>query len=614
MGNNTLPFIPDEWFFAQEGKVIRITVSSKNNPLCFKCRQRGHLGTDASCPKTKETVKPKVLKTASLQEVADKKGYWYIPEAQYAGWVFNDNLDTPDWVWTIQGEPTPKPDVYPPYESRWQTLNTGKKSPKSFIRDPVINIETLKQEIWERDLSADLQSVQENIERGWVEAVKKYQGEEREREESQAQKTYVRRRRRGQSVHEQIKVKEMEGTDESMGEGGAGQALGENEELSGAAVGGKRKHIEGQKDRESVDEEQERDLEEGYPWEGLQEDELRKYIEIFEKQRDDNYELQLILQKEELKNKTKAEAASPSLHILLSENPFAPLEKEEEVATYFAEKYCAAKEDQEMEGGEREGVSTERKNKMPKGRQLQKYKPTSVLEEQGKGKGQEDAGKVLSTVAQLGIQLQALEAQNARLTDQNKEAALRTVTVRDIQCNDQDTLWVRARREASILLLSRAVIPIRRDSLANQWEVAVHEDLSVPRWQLGQKREDLLKKISKEGEPVFMGLPGELQRGGGAVHGETLEGEGGKDQPQYDTRPLLICLDHKTEIQDGLMWKPWWWLTELPVTALGSDSKMAQNVVVLASLLESEAMAREAEELPTLLSPFEGEAEVSSSS
>ncbi|GBG83889.1 hypothetical protein CBR_g37759 [Chara braunii] len=456
--------------------------------------------------------------------------------------------------------------------------------------------------------------LKENTEREWVEAVKRYQGEESGREENQVQKNYVRRRRKGQGSSVQGKEKEAKGTDESMGEGGAEPETGENEELPSPVVGDKRKHTEGQTDRESVEEEQEQDREEGYPWEGLQERELRDYINFFEKERDDNYELQLILHREEKRNKTKAEIANPTMHIPLTENPFAPLEKEEDLATYFAEKYCASKEDQEMEVGEGDEEGEEKKNKKLKGRRLQKYKPTPILEEQGKGKDQEGADKFLSSIAHLGIQLRALEAQNAHLVDLNREMSLRTVTVRDIQCSDQDKLWERARMEASTLLHSRAVIPIRRDPLAKQWKVAVHEDLSIPRWQRGQKREDLLKKISKGGEAVFMGLAGEQPKEGGGVLGEAQVREEGKEQTQFDARPLLICLDHKAELQNGLRWKPWWWLTEVTVTALGSDAMMTQNAVALATLLDSQVMAQEAEELPTLLSPFEGEPKISSSS
>ncbi|GBG88167.1 hypothetical protein CBR_g46655 [Chara braunii] len=591
-GDSPLPFVPDEWFFSQEGKVIRIRVSSKSNPVCFKRRQRGHLGTDTSCPKTRESAKSKALKTANLQEVPNKQGYWFVPEAQYAGWVFNDNLDSPDWVWTIAGEPTPRPEVYPPYDSRWQALKTEKKAPKCFTRDPVINVEALKQEMWEKDLCADLQTIQETTERDWVEAVKRYQEEERSKGELPKQRTYCRRGKRRQQKSESEQTTEKEGTDESMEEGEKAAVQGEPEGGEKPSVGGKRKHTDGQRDRDDSDDEQGQTWKEGYPWSGQQEKELLAYIRSYEKVRQEKFELQLILHKEEQKNKLKTATPNTSQLIPLSENPFAPLEREEELSAFLAGKYCESKEDQIMEAAEKRGNKTNEK-KQRAGKKLQKVKPSQILLEQTdqpereKSEANEDLNKGLTREMQLGIQVEASYAQNMRLTDLNGEISLRTVTVQDLQHKDHEAFWERAKREASTLLPSRAIIPVQWDPLEEQWKVAAQEDLSVLRWQLGQKKEDLLKRVSKGKTTSIMGLAGKTRQVGLQKQMDRAGNADGREQEQYDARPLLVCLEQDAALADDLKWRPWWWVSSLPVTALSNETTLTQNVAAWATLLES---------------------------
>ncbi|GBG69672.1 hypothetical protein CBR_g4503 [Chara braunii] len=351
-------------------------------------RQRGHLGTDSSCPKVRENAKPKTLKTANLQEVAEKKGYWYIPSAQYAGWVFNDDLETPDWVWTLDSQPTPRPDIYPPYDSRWQTLKVEKKSPKCFTSDPMINVDSLKQEIWENDLRADLQSLQEVTEKKWVEAVRRNQELERNKEDLQKQRTYTRRTQKGQTKAGKGQGESMAGTEQKEGTTTlSGEATTDSQT---PAVGGKRKHLERACDRDEAAEEQDGDKAEYYPWAERQENEILSFIHKFEKERQDKYDLQLILHREEQRNRQAAAANNPTQAIPLTENPFAPLEREAELAALLAEKYSSTKENQEMEIDEGNGNAAREKSQTNRSK-LPKYRPTLSLNGQKEQQGQTEA-------------------------------------------------------------------------------------------------------------------------------------------------------------------------------------------------------------------------------
>ncbi|GBG63385.1 hypothetical protein CBR_g38007 [Chara braunii] len=70
------------------------------------------------------------------------------------------------------------------------------------------------------------------------------------------------------------------------------------------------------------------------------------------------------------KNRQKDAATTPAQLIPLSENPFAPLEREDDLAAFFAEKYCAVKDDQSMEidgtNATQEEKAKEKRKNLPK--------------------------------------------------------------------------------------------------------------------------------------------------------------------------------------------------------------------------------------------------------
>ncbi|GBG64640.1 hypothetical protein CBR_g45694 [Chara braunii] len=183
------PKFPDQWIFKKSGQRVTVFISSKTNPFCFKCRGRGHLGT--SCPQGSlgETGgKRMALKQSMMQECESKPGVWYINAAQYRGWIFDDNLENPKWVWVMKREPTVKPDIYPPYDSRWRHTGVKRMEDKEtgFLIRPMLEEEVMQDVEQRLKLMSELHEVGKNAELAFLEnaeARSQQQGQIRGKEE-----------------------------------------------------------------------------------------------------------------------------------------------------------------------------------------------------------------------------------------------------------------------------------------------------------------------------------------------------------------------------------------------------------------------------------------------
>ncbi|GBG71843.1 hypothetical protein CBR_g10782 [Chara braunii] len=135
-------------------------------------RGRGHLGS--SCPQGSlgETGGKRVaLKQSMMQECESKPGVWYINAAQYRGWSFDDNLENPKWVWVMKGDPTVKPDIYPPYDSRWRHTGAKRMEDKEtgFLIRPMLEEEVMQDVEQRLKLMRELHEVGKNAELAFLE-------------------------------------------------------------------------------------------------------------------------------------------------------------------------------------------------------------------------------------------------------------------------------------------------------------------------------------------------------------------------------------------------------------------------------------------------------------
>ncbi|GBG90592.1 hypothetical protein CBR_g50936 [Chara braunii] len=123
------------------------------------------MGSDPNCPKYLNQPRERKFLPNMLVEAEDAPGIWFIPDSNYNGWVFDDNLEAPDWVWHYadQDPEVKKPNVFPPADSRWQKRATGKISgnPSKITTDPLIDSRVIKEEKDKEDLLWDLEAVKE---------------------------------------------------------------------------------------------------------------------------------------------------------------------------------------------------------------------------------------------------------------------------------------------------------------------------------------------------------------------------------------------------------------------------------------------------------------------
>ncbi|GBG79886.1 hypothetical protein CBR_g30151 [Chara braunii] len=93
------------------------------------------------CPQSEAGSKPIQLRQSMLEESDNKPGIWYINAAQYRGWTFYDNLESPRWVWVLQESPTLKPDIYPPYDNKWRQKGAKRMEDKDigYLIKPMID-------------------------------------------------------------------------------------------------------------------------------------------------------------------------------------------------------------------------------------------------------------------------------------------------------------------------------------------------------------------------------------------------------------------------------------------------------------------------------------------
>ncbi|GBG75876.1 hypothetical protein CBR_g21119 [Chara braunii] len=112
--------------------------------------------------------------------VNNKLGVWFINSAQYRGWIFDDNLDIPRWVWVLRSAPTVKYDIYLPYDSRWRQMGAKRMVDRDvgFINKPMIDDASLLDDRQRLQTMAELHKVGQAAELAFLE-------NRRAREESQ---------------------------------------------------------------------------------------------------------------------------------------------------------------------------------------------------------------------------------------------------------------------------------------------------------------------------------------------------------------------------------------------------------------------------------------------
>ncbi|GBG83682.1 hypothetical protein CBR_g37483 [Chara braunii] len=574
------------WFYRRE-----LLKTAKSVVLQYEAAQKGNLprqrtyGNGSKMPKERRLCKEQPLKPTSLEEVEGEPGFWFVRDAKYIGWVFNDNLETPDWVWVLEGAPSQRPDIYPPSDSSWQTKNVGRKSPKIFTTDQVLNKQRVQEERRLRDLQMDLDETGELVERRWTEVVKERGSDGMQTDpaaNNATSSTVIQYTRKGNSGTGQRKetIADQENTGEQ-----------DVEMTEDRRIGVKRKGEEITKE-EAMGRETEEEYHHGQEEEEWEK--IKEYIQVMKAQRASMFELHMAYVREEEKARGD--------EIPLTTNPYEALNEEEEMVEYYAQQYCRIKKDQTRKQKAREGGEEQREeggwrvdrykmpelpetyNKKRKAEEKKKGNPKGGKgkgsKEQGenaKGQGEEgkngnksqmqqEQGEQINERESLLLQSEVLEAQVQRLADLNEEMRLKTVTVGSLNECTQTEFWNKAAATSKMILPSRTILAMMFDELTEEWQIATAANFALPRLQRGQSIKEKLTFAVLEKVPTKIGLLGAILRVP-ATNGR----ENDDREDSLDVRPVVAIFSPGTSLKGSLQWRPWWQISQLPYTALGTS-------------------------------------------
>ncbi|GBG85813.1 hypothetical protein CBR_g40623 [Chara braunii] len=424
---------------------------------CLEVKGRGHLGT--SCPQGGSGGaggKRVALRQSMLQECKSKPGVWYINSSQYRGWIFDDNLDNPRWVWVLKKEPTVKPDIYPPYDSRWRHTGAKRTEDKEtgFIVKPMLD-DVVMQDVEQRlKLMGELHEVGKNAELAFLENA----------EASAQQQEQARGREEGSKETEEGKGDNMDcdeggrgGTEGTEGGSTSTKRKVESREENGfreeeTDMAGGREVVLTDKDHSegASQHEEDRSGSQGSQGQETLEDEER--VRERERRRGmhnaENMTVEQILEAEDQREgsgDTESEASSK--------------EEEEE-------------EEEEQEDSDVEDWSRERWIKEVE--QLEWGRTIEVMEED-RVKGEIEEEEVQDLRRQAAI----LVVQVNLLKDENRELEDDTVDVQKIAKGQWKEIEAAARLEVKNGTRRRVVLPCRWNARHSDWEVAINQSLQL---------------------------------------------------------------------------------------------------------------------------------------
>ncbi|GBG76558.1 hypothetical protein CBR_g22306 [Chara braunii] len=101
-----------------------------------------------------------------LVEVEEAKGIWFVNDQDYNGWVVDDTIEDPTWIWTYNSSPTTKqPDIFPPSDNRWHAVGAKKVTgiPGKIHKDQIIDPRAIKEEKKHEDLLWDMETIRIQI-------------------------------------------------------------------------------------------------------------------------------------------------------------------------------------------------------------------------------------------------------------------------------------------------------------------------------------------------------------------------------------------------------------------------------------------------------------------
>ncbi|GBG59506.1 hypothetical protein CBR_g38530 [Chara braunii] len=574
---------------------------SRELSLNEKRSGRGHLGT--SCPQGESGAtggKKVALRQSMLQECVSKPGVWYINSSLYRGWIFDDNLENPRWVWVLKKDPTVKPDIYPPYDSRWRHTGAKRMEDKEtgYIVKPILDDAVIQDDEQRLKLMEELHEVGKNAELAFLE------------------NTQVRAQQQEQTRGKEDSSKEMvegEGDNMDCEEGRMGGT-------EGASLSTKRK---GESREEEGSDAQEGELQQGkrrqktqsedWATTGEEEEEGRTSMDSSETLGQDS-EAKSISQDSSSKGTSAGEEGTNIANKRegfdrqrpprgftttgrgqrqISGGPGSHnsggRRKEEDLreASPDTESKASSEEDEEEGEDEQEDADVEdwtRERWVKEVEQLEwgrtikceirlaHYKHLRNLQQAtqaGDDITTENRFELLRREGEVNEFYASQYARKSRtvnlLKDENRELEDDTVNVQKIAKGQWKEIEAAARLESKNGRRRRVVLPCRWNARHSDWEVAINQSLQMITTPFeecsGSEHQKLLGGEVHAREFI-------LREGG--VDPMAL-GEEGEEGTMTDFDPLLLQMGTDSELREGLIWMPWQVVETIPYGLIGGE-------------------------------------------
>ncbi|GBG90324.1 hypothetical protein CBR_g50573 [Chara braunii] len=601
------------------------------------------------------------LKQSMLIESDNKPGVWYVNASQYRGWIFDDNLETPGWVWVLNTMPAIKPDIYPPYDSQTGAKRMEDKE-VGYITKPMIDDATVLDDKQRLQTMTELHKLGQEAELAFLENKsareeakeakkvakeegRKDSGEQQSREsaterdhnmeemevgedgctsttgqgrrvESQSslnRKISDRESTRGDSISQGPKRTHAErGEGEASSQPGKDQDLGKEEEdqghnsdqgdgmeatpqASGESSSSSSNHESGRNEtaagssskttptgestREAT-EETVRGAHEDRSEEGT--DKMSQDLndeEDEEEEDNDEEEWEDAEREEEGEEEPETLAqwirtATGAGEGFTTTNRFEWLKKEQEVNEFYAAQYAwKARPDNNDITVHKAGYAKQfvwPKTYQPQGLKRSEQKRKMQQEAADKSNsgdhetdeatnGREEDEQMEEEKRQAAI----LEARINVLKDQNRELEADTINLQKIASSSHMDIKAAAKLYAKHNPGRRVIIPFRWNNGNSDWEVAIQKSLALLMVNETQCSQDVLKELISDDLPRKAQILGSITQD----REEWDEKAGGGSMVDY--RPIMIKLQEKDRLAEGLVWMPWQVVETIPYGLLG---------------------------------------------
>ncbi|GBG71844.1 hypothetical protein CBR_g10783 [Chara braunii] len=191
------------------------------------------------------------------------------------------------------------------------------------------------------------------------------------------------------------------------------------------------------------------------------------------------------------------------------------------------------------------------------------WKPSKGRDKRSRGPPKDEAGSK-NEQRRLAQEIGTVAAQTKRLFDQNqdykREQGEEFVTVRMIAENKVPSIPKSASTDRGTIRAVRPLLPVRFRSKFNEWQVATDAAFTIPTLEHDRAlAKSIRDNVSAETRLGVYGVPPREQ----TAEGKTLE------KPIFTPfDPILVKLNERAKLSEGLTWRAWDTITMLPYNVL----------------------------------------------